>query len=312
MRWIFLFLVLLVTPAVAQTGSAKTNSQLNTEINSSFPDNTNGLITPFALRQFTLDSVASFGNLSGVNTWSSLQTFSSGIITSNIYSDSVFLNSSTSGSPTFTLSNTTGGLHQGGGYLVNALNSTPSSVTVSYVNCGFNNNTAGSELGECDFGYRGPSATNRIITTAVNSSSAGCMLCSGNDDNFWSLGFSSVGWANVYSHLLTVIGLSGGNNNPTPPIQMGSFAQTGTNCVSHVALYGSTFGFGVGNSGFLNMCSGSGSGMQFFVNGAGTGTTPTLAISSAGVISSAGTAAVNCSGTPSSSFAVVNGIVTHC
>lgn len=51
--------------AYAQTGSQKTAAALNTEINSSFPDNTSGLITPAVLRQVILDMVASSANLGG-------------------------------------------------------------------------------------------------------------------------------------------------------------------------------------------------------------------------------------------------------
>lgn len=50
--------LLVSLPASAQTGSAKTQAQLNTEINSLFPDNVHGLITPFDARQVTLDQVA--------------------------------------------------------------------------------------------------------------------------------------------------------------------------------------------------------------------------------------------------------------
>lgn len=51
-----------IVPASAQTGSAKTVGALNTEVNSLFPDNTAGAITPFDLRQVTLDIIASYIN----------------------------------------------------------------------------------------------------------------------------------------------------------------------------------------------------------------------------------------------------------
>lgn len=50
---------LLSTGALAQTGSNKTPTVINAEINSLFPDNTTGAITPNGLRQVTLDVVAS-------------------------------------------------------------------------------------------------------------------------------------------------------------------------------------------------------------------------------------------------------------
>ncbi len=55
--------LLSVTAAFAQTGSPKTTGALNTEINSNFPDNTTGAITPAIARQTTLDMVFSAGNL---------------------------------------------------------------------------------------------------------------------------------------------------------------------------------------------------------------------------------------------------------
>ncbi len=55
----FLALTWLAHPALAQTGSAKIPSVLNAEINSLWPDNTAGAITPFNARQTLLDVVAS-------------------------------------------------------------------------------------------------------------------------------------------------------------------------------------------------------------------------------------------------------------
>lgn len=52
-------LFLLTTPAYAQTGTPKSLTQLNTEINSQFPDQLTGAITPYILRQLNLDMVAS-------------------------------------------------------------------------------------------------------------------------------------------------------------------------------------------------------------------------------------------------------------
>jgi hypothetical protein len=67
MRWLLVALMLLlVSPAYAQTGSNQTQAQLNTLVGTTgcsqptclFPDNTTGLITPFDLRQVFLDTVA--------------------------------------------------------------------------------------------------------------------------------------------------------------------------------------------------------------------------------------------------------------
>lgn len=52
-------LCVFFSPAQAQTGSQKTPAQLNAEINSLFPDQNHGAITPFNLRLVTLDQVAS-------------------------------------------------------------------------------------------------------------------------------------------------------------------------------------------------------------------------------------------------------------
>lgn len=49
----------VVAPACAQTGTGKTPAQLNAEVNSLWPDNTSGLITPFNARQTLLDIIAS-------------------------------------------------------------------------------------------------------------------------------------------------------------------------------------------------------------------------------------------------------------
>jgi hypothetical protein len=61
MRFAILFLSLLLfsSPLLAQTGSNKTATQLNAEINALWPDNSSGLITPYNSRQTLLDMVAS-------------------------------------------------------------------------------------------------------------------------------------------------------------------------------------------------------------------------------------------------------------
>jgi hypothetical protein len=50
----------------AQTGAPRTLAYLINEINTSFADNTTGAITPFVLRQVTLDIVASFQLLGNI------------------------------------------------------------------------------------------------------------------------------------------------------------------------------------------------------------------------------------------------------
>ena len=65
-KWFALFLALIATPALAQTGTNKTQAQLNTEVGTTgcvqptclWPDNTTGQITPFYLRQVGLDLIA--------------------------------------------------------------------------------------------------------------------------------------------------------------------------------------------------------------------------------------------------------------
>lgn len=53
----------LVTAAYAQ----KTKTQMNNEVNTNFPDNTTGLITPALLRATVLDIIQSYVDLNGVN-----------------------------------------------------------------------------------------------------------------------------------------------------------------------------------------------------------------------------------------------------
>lgn len=62
-----LWLLLAITPAYAQTGSPQTKPALTTEINTNFPDNTLGLITPALLRQTTLDMMTSAQQYRAVN-----------------------------------------------------------------------------------------------------------------------------------------------------------------------------------------------------------------------------------------------------
>ncbi len=53
-------------PAAAQTGSSKAPSVLNAEVNSLWPDQNNGQITPLGARQTLLDIIASNLNTAGV------------------------------------------------------------------------------------------------------------------------------------------------------------------------------------------------------------------------------------------------------
>lgn len=55
-------LLFWVGGAFAQTGTPKTTTALNAEVNALFPDNTGGLITPFDGRQTLLDIIASGGS----------------------------------------------------------------------------------------------------------------------------------------------------------------------------------------------------------------------------------------------------------
>lgn len=71
-----LALLCAATSAHAQTGSIKTPSALNSEINTLFSDNTSGAITPFDVRQVALDQVASVPFLNTANTFSAFNTFS--------------------------------------------------------------------------------------------------------------------------------------------------------------------------------------------------------------------------------------------
>jgi hypothetical protein len=88
--WLAIIVAICDTSAFAQTGSVKTQSALTTEINTNFPDNTTGLITPQIMRQTTLDMNVSAGNLAttdmtlsgGANvTSNNLGTISSGTTT---------------------------------------------------------------------------------------------------------------------------------------------------------------------------------------------------------------------------------------
>jgi len=71
-------LLILRLPLRRRRARKRLRRSLNTEINTLFPDNTTGIITPNALRQVTLDQVASFANTASVNSFLSLQTFLAG------------------------------------------------------------------------------------------------------------------------------------------------------------------------------------------------------------------------------------------
>lgn len=61
--------------AFAQTGSIKTPGALNTEINATYPDNNQEQITPFGLRQVSLDQVASVPFLNSTNAFTGANSF---------------------------------------------------------------------------------------------------------------------------------------------------------------------------------------------------------------------------------------------
>ncbi len=69
MKKLFFVLALLASTALAlaQTGTPKSKSTLSTEINTNFPNNTTGVITPQLLRQTTQDMVASWQQYLSVN-----------------------------------------------------------------------------------------------------------------------------------------------------------------------------------------------------------------------------------------------------
>src|SRR5471030_1512337 len=58
-KYVLAIFLLLTTPVYAQTGTTKNLTQLNTEINSQFPDQTIGAVTPYIFRQLQLDLAAS-------------------------------------------------------------------------------------------------------------------------------------------------------------------------------------------------------------------------------------------------------------
>lgn len=57
-----IIVLMVAAPALAQTGSAKSPTVLNAEVNSFWPDQSAGSITPFGARQTLLDIIASYLN----------------------------------------------------------------------------------------------------------------------------------------------------------------------------------------------------------------------------------------------------------
>lgn len=109
-KWLLVFLSFFhISHACAQTGSSKTIPQLTTEINSSFPDQSVGGITPAILRQVTLDMINSGINGSSVTSgfqltknWTISGPF--GPTSPNLYANSItagITNASTNVSPIF-------------------------------------------------------------------------------------------------------------------------------------------------------------------------------------------------------------------
>lgn len=74
--------ILLCSTAHAQTGSSKTVSSLTVEVNTNWPDNTTGAITPFNARQTLLDIINSYFNVLSGN--APLPTVSSSSVIGNV------------------------------------------------------------------------------------------------------------------------------------------------------------------------------------------------------------------------------------
>lgn len=74
---IALALLLFCSGALAQTGSSKTTSALNTEVNTLWPDQSTNSITPANARQTLLDIIASYPNLLSGATITGPVTFTS-------------------------------------------------------------------------------------------------------------------------------------------------------------------------------------------------------------------------------------------
>lgn len=88
-------------PCLAQTGSVKTPSQLNSEIRTIFPDNTVGQITPAGVRQVALDQVASVPFLSVTNVFTASQSFTNGVtVNGGTITNAAITNTSVTGLPT--------------------------------------------------------------------------------------------------------------------------------------------------------------------------------------------------------------------
>lgn len=83
MRKAFIFaalaclLVFSSTASFAQTGSSKSTTSLNSEVNTLWPDQTAGSITPFDARQTLLDIISSYPNLLSGATVTGQVTFTS-------------------------------------------------------------------------------------------------------------------------------------------------------------------------------------------------------------------------------------------
>lgn len=104
-------LCVLSAPTYAQTGSPKTAAQLNAEISTLYPDQNQGAITPFDIRQVSLDMVASgilgqitlTGPVTGTGTNNILTTLGVGAVHStNLNADVFSTANSWSGIQTFT------------------------------------------------------------------------------------------------------------------------------------------------------------------------------------------------------------------
>lgn len=163
--------------------------------------------------------------------------------------------------------------------------------------------------------------TNALLLTdwsgAAPLLTTGCAICTdGNAHTILSaIDFSPYTVTNLLKGPNGVLingGSSGSVNNPSPVMQLGSYFQTGNNCVSHLALNGTTYGFSVTNAGNVAECSAG--GFSFYPNGGGIAATPALFIATTGAISFAGQVGVSCAANTVTLLTevVTNGLVTHC
>jgi hypothetical protein len=129
--------------------------------------------------------------------------------------------------------------------------------------------------------------TNGILFTNWSGqgpvATAGCLICTDGNSNTVATGmdlsaYTLTNFLKGPNGFVVTGGASGSVNNPSPVLTLGSYFQTGNNCVSHLALEGTTYGFGVSNAGNVIQCSAG--GFWFQVNGNGISATPALQLNS--------------------------------